>query len=286
MIGSFPVSAKERLLVWLVLLGALSVYAVTTSSLGHRPRLGNQPEFSVRLPIPAQILMAAGDRHLAANLDGFRVLVAETAHMRADDYRIQAELQKDIAWLNPAHEDNYYIAAAILPWGGQLDAAQYVLKRAAEARVFDWQPLFYYGFNIYHFLREPARGADVLLAAVPRAQSGQDQLALQNVAALWIEKGYRLSEAAGRVEAMAKASPPGGFRKYLLVRAARLRDLETLRGLAARYKVERGRGLARLQDLVDAGLISMIPVDPLEVGFAVDASGMPVFADSVRRAGR
>lgn len=267
--------------VWLVLISAMAVYMVLTATLGKRPRLGTEPEFSARLPIPAQVVMAVGDRYLAANLDGFRVLVADTARMRAEDYRIEAELQKDISWLNPAHEDNYYIAAAILPWGGQLEAAQYVLKRAADARPFDWQPLFYYGFNLYHFYKDPVRGAEALLAGVPRARDRQDQWALQNVAARWIEKGYRLGEAAGRVEAMAQAAPPGGFRKYLSLRASRLRDLDRLRKLAERYQQERGRKLSRLDELVEAGMIGGIPVDPLGVGFAVDAAGTPVFTNMV-----
>lgn len=247
------------------------------------PRVGLEPEFSVRLPVPAQVLMSVGDRHLAANLSGFRVLVAETARMRPEDYAIQAQLQKDISRLNPAHEDNYYIAAAILPWGGQLEAAQSVLKRAADSRPFDYQPLFYYGFHLYHFYRNPAAGAEALLAGVPRARDPQDQWALQSVAALWIERGYLLGEAAGRVEAMANAAPPGGFRKYLAIRAARLRELDGLRKLAVKYEQTHGRRPVDLEELVRAGLLQHIPVDPLGVGFALDASGEPVFLDALRK---
>jgi hypothetical protein len=264
------------------LLVAAAAYTLTNYRLAGRPRLGIEPEFSVRLPVPAQVLMSVGDRYLAANLNGFRVLVAETARMRAEDYALQAGLQKDISRLNPAHEDNYYIAAAILPWGGQLETAQYVLKRAADARPFDWTPLFYYGFHLYHFYRNPAAGAEALLAGVSRAQDPQDQWALQNVAALWIERGYRLDEAAGRVEAMANAAPPGGFRKYLAIRAARLRVLDRLRNLATEFELQNGRKLASLDELVAGGLLDGIPVDPLRIGFALDTSGQPVFGDAAR----
>jgi hypothetical protein len=124
---------------------------------------------------------------------------------------VQGRLQRDIAWFNPAHEDNYYIAAAILPWNGQLDAAQYVLRQASEARTFDWYPLFQYGFLFYHFRKDPATGAQWLLQAVPRVKIQQDEWALQNVAALWIEKGYQTANAAGMVEAMAAGLSAGGF---------------------------------------------------------------------------
>jgi hypothetical protein len=96
---------------------------------------------------------------------------------------VQARLQRDIAWFNPAHEDNYYIAAAILPWNGQVDAAQYVLRKASDARTFDWYPLFHYGFLFYHFRKDPATGAQWLLKGVPRVRNQQDEWALQNVAA-------------------------------------------------------------------------------------------------------
>ena len=215
-------AAARSLIAWAALLCCSLVYLLASDHLVHKPRLGTAAEFSVRLPVMAQVLMAMGDRQLAANLNGFRVLVADTARMGKEDYAIEAGLQRDISWLNPAHEDNYYIAAAILPWGGQLEATQYVLKRAGAARPFDWLPLFYLGFNHYHFYRNPVKGAEILLSAVPRVTDQQDQWALQNTAAFWIERGYRLGDAAGRVEAMANAAPPGGFRKYLKVRASRL----------------------------------------------------------------
>ena len=275
-------AAGRTAIAWAALLLSSLVYLLASEHLVRKPRIGAAQEFSVRLPVMAQVLMSVGDRNLAANLSGFRVLVAETARMSAEDYAIQAGLQRDISWLNPAHEDNYYIAAAILPWGGQIEATQYVLQRAGEARPFDWLPLFHFGFNYYHFYRNPVKGAEILLSAAPRATDPQDQWALQNVAALWIERGYRLADAAGRVEAMANAAPPGGFRKYLSIRAARLRDLDRLRDMARLYEKRYGRGLASLDELVRTGLVESIPADPLGVGFAVDAKGEPVFSDTLR----
>lgn len=274
--------AGRSFLAWAALVVSSLAYLAVSEYLVQKPRPGATEEFSVRLPVLAQVLMAVGDRQLAANLAGFRVLVAETARMGKDDYAIQAGLQRDVAWLNPAHEDNFYIAAAILPWGGQVEATQYVMRQAARARPFDWLPLFHLGFSYYHFQRNPAKGAEILLSAVPRATEPQNQWALQNLAAVWIERGYRLDDAAERVEAMANAAPPGGFRKYLLVRAARLRDLDRLRALARQYEQQSGRSLASLDELLRSGLLERIPPDPLGVGFGVDARGEPVFQDALR----
>jgi hypothetical protein len=282
--GGFVIRSLPRTkMIWFVLILSAVIYGTSMQHLGKRKRIGSEPEFSVRLPIPAQVLLSAGDRQLAANLAGFRVLVADTFRMRAEDFAIQATLQKDISWLNPAHEDNYYIAAALLPWSGQLEAAQIVLKRAADMRTFDWQPLFYYGFDLYHFYKDPIKGAEALLMGVSRTNDPQDQWALQNLAAIWVEKGYSLAEAAGRVEAMASNAPPGGFKRYLSIRAARLRDLERLRTLAQDYERQRGVKLTDIDALVRTGLADKLPVDPLGVGFAVDTQGMPVFRDSLPR---
>jgi hypothetical protein len=221
-------------------------------------------------------LLAGGDRYLAANLSGFRVLVSATEGVSAEHFAVMGRLQQDISWLNPAHEDNYYIAAAILPWNGQLDSAQYVVRRAADARKSDWLPLFYYGFHYYHFYRDPAAGAQWLLVAVPRVVDPTDQWALQNLAAIWIEKGYDTNNAAGMVEAMAATSPPGAFRRYLNIRAARLRELAALRDAANLHRDRYGKNPEKLTDLVTRGLIDKLPLDPLGFGYSLDASGWPM----------
>ncbi len=243
---------------------------------GHRLAAPSGAELLVSLPRFAQVLLAGGDRHLAANLAGFRVLVADTGRMKADDYAVQGKLQRDIAWFNPVHEDNFYIAAAILPWNAQVDAAQDVLARASAARVFDWYPLFHYAFIHYHFRKDPATGAKYLLEAVPRVHSQEDEWALQSLAAIWIEKGYRTGNAADMVQAMADNAPPGNFRHYLAVRAKRLQDLAVLQQAAKNYAEKHGKPPASLQELVDSGLVATIPKDPLGFGFAIDSRGWPI----------
>lgn len=269
---------RRSLSVMTLSLGVLSVlaYGFAQHRLSALTRATAAPELLISLPRFAQVLMAGGDRYLAANLAGFRVLVADTGRMRAEDYAVQAKLQRDIAWFNPVHEDNYYIGAAILPWNGELDAAEYVLRRASEARTFDWYPLFHYGFLFYHFRKDPATGAQWLLKGVPRVSNQQDAWALQNVAAAWIEKGYQTANAATMVDAMAADSPPGAFRNYLQVRARRLRDLASLQDAATLFQARQGRSVKKLEELVSAGLIAELPKDPLGFGFGLDAAGRPI----------
>lgn len=258
---------------WLALVAGLLIFGMAQSHWGKVRTTSQGPELRVTLPVPAQILFAAGDRRLAANFIGFRVLVAETSRMKRDDYAVQAKLQQDLSRLNPAHEDNYYIAANILPWGGEIEAAEAVLKRAAEARPTDWLPQFHVGFIHFHFKREPAVGAEWLLAAAERAIDPQDRMGLQNIAAKWIERGYSVSAAAQLVAAMAKNAPPGGFRSYLQMRSQRLLMLAELRMAASRFRDEQGRPPAALSELMTYGYLQTLPRDPLGIGFRVSGAG-------------
>lgn len=268
----------SRLRGGILLALAILAFAMSNQHGMREQRHERVPELAVRLPLVFQIVLAAGDRYLAANLAGFRILVAEVFRMGPEELQLQAQLQRDISWLNPAHQDNYYIAAAILSVPELIPAAQYILRRAADARPDDWQPLFYLGFNKYYFEKDAIAGAQVLLEAVPRMSEETDSWTMQNLAARWIERGYSASEAARIVGGMADNASPGVFKRYLNIRAQRLRDLATLKALAARYRELHGRPLASLDQLVTAGLIERIPADPFKRGYALDEHGEPVFA--------
>ncbi len=256
---------------------ALVLYLLSNEGLSRTKASHVSKELVVRLPLAVQVLLTGGDRYLAANLLGVRVLVAETFRMSAAEFDTQAQLQRDVSWLNPAHEDNYYIAAAILAEPHLVSSAQYVLRRAANARPKDWMPLFYYGFNLYHFEKNPIAGAQALLEGVPRVAEQSDRWALENLAAKWFEKGYQAADAAAMVENMAANAPSGNFRKYLAARAQRLRDLAELKRGAAEFRAKYGRPLQRLDELVETGVVRAIPADSMGQGYDIDSSGEPVF---------
>jgi tetratricopeptide (TPR) repeat protein len=258
-------------------IAGLAIYALAVGRLNHVPHPSMTQEMQVALPRFVQVMMTGGDRYLAANIATWRSLVASTEKMQRDNFAIQGRLQADAAWFNPAQEDNYYVAAAILPWYGELNAAQYVLRRAGDARPFDWQPLFYYGFNIYHFQRDPVAAADWLRKAARQARLEEDAYVLENIAVSWYEKGYKPEVALKVVETMAAGARSGGFKQYLGQRAQRLRSLMTLQDAAARYQELRGQPIRKLSDLVDSGLVAAIPADPFGIGFDVGQDGKPKY---------
>lgn len=263
----------------LVLALALT-FVATAERLKSLPRQNVALELQVALPLFVQVFMTAGDRYLAANLGAIRALVVATDKMRPEDYRILGKVQEDVSWLNPAHEDNYYTATAILPWNGELEAAQTILARAGKARYFDYQPAFYYAFHLLHFKGDAVAASEWLRAAAEKLPNDEERLLMQNLGARWMDRAQDIDLAIRVVEAMARQAKRRDFRVYLEQRVARLHSLKALRTAADRFRERFGRSPATLQDLVDAGLVAAIPADPFGFGFDLDKQGRIILRTS------
>lgn len=236
----------------------------------------------VKLPLFVEVALAGGDRYLAANIGNVRAMVAsvEPNANTLGGLKTIAAIQQDVSWLNPGHEDNYYIAAAILPWNGELDAAQRILARATMARRFDYQPAFYYAFDLLHFKGDVVGASNWMREAAEYLPEGDNRLQMQNLAAIWLDKAGDLDLAIGVVEAMAKQANRGDFRRYLEQRVVRLQKLRDIRTAAAKYQQRFGRPIAALNDLVASGIIAELPKLPFGFGFAIDKQGQVVLQDS------
>jgi hypothetical protein len=262
---------------WLLVLVLAAVYIATVERLRPQPRQTVSVEIQVALPLFVQVLMALGDRNLAADFATIRALVVVTEKMSPEQYKVLGKVQADASWLNPAHEDNYYIAAYILPSAGELEAAQTVLARATHARFFDYQPAFLYAFNLMHFKGDAAGAAEWLRAAALRMpEDDENRLIMQNLAARWMDKVPDIDMAISVVDGMAKQAKRKDFRAYLEQRVQRLRSLKSLRAAAVIFRERHGRVPARLDELVSSGLLPSIPKDPIGFGFDLDNQGQVV----------
>lgn len=261
------------LLAWLVFAGA-------SQALREMERLERQTELlRVRLPLPVQIAYSGGDAFLAANINVFRGLMVDAKVSEPETYRIQAQLQADAAWLNPWHEDNYYVGAAILPWNGQVDAAQYVLKQASLARVWDMWPPFFYAFNAMYFEHDMNQAGEWAEVAAQRHPT--NAAALRDMAAKWYERGDDPVFALGILRAMHEQSRDDNFRLLLEARMQRLEGLRALRRAQQAYQAEQGKPPASLGDMVGYAGLAQLPQDPLMLGYMLDAAGVPQLVDHV-----
>lgn len=266
-------------LVFMALL-AMAIFVATTQRLKVAPRQSVQVEMQVALPLFVQVLMTAGDRNLAANIAAIRALVVNNFKMKPEEFAILAKVQDDVSWLNPGHEDNYYIAAAILPWQGEVDAAQRILARATKVRRYDYQPAFFYAFNLLHFKGDAAGASAWMREAAEFLPEGNNRLHMQNLAAIWLDRVQDVDLAIGVVEAMAREAKRRDFREYLEKRVTRLQSLKVLRNAQASYQQRFNRPLVAVQDLVTAGIITELPQDPFGFGFGMDRSGRVALRNS------
>ncbi|MBX9848236.1 MAG: hypothetical protein K2X64_02995 [Rhodocyclaceae bacterium] len=256
-----------------LLIGGL-LFALSVDRVRQMGRPNVTPEIQVVLPLFVQVGMAAGDRYLAANAGAIRSLITSTARMGDNEYAILGSLQTAVSWLNPAHEDNYYTAAAILPWNGQLDSAQLVLQRATYARPNDFQPAFFYAFHLLHFKQDPVAASGWLSQAARRMTNEHEQLVMQNYAARWMDRSRDLDNAIAVVADMAKQTRRADFRSYLEQRIKRLENLKYLREHALVFEQRFGRPLHAVDELINAGILSEIPSDPFGFGYAMGRDGL------------
>jgi hypothetical protein len=268
---------------WLLALVLAAIFVATVQGLRSAPRQTVSMEMQVALPLFVQVFMALGDRNLAANIAAIRALVAEPGKMRPQQFQVLSKVQEDVSWLNPAHEDNYYIAFAILAQYGELDAAQTILARATRARVFDYQPAFFYAFNQWYYKHDVVGAVAWMREAAENLPDPDQRLTMQNMAARWMDKAQDLGLAIRVVEAMAREAKRKDFRVYLEQRVIRLRELQGLREAAAAFRERFGRAPLKLDDLVTSGILPGLPQDPFGFGFEFDKQGEIVLRTSPPR---
>lgn len=267
--------SRRHVIPLLIVCAAITLFAffqsrVTSSS---KRTLKADEELSVVLPRTVQLLMAGGDRFLAANIGAFRAVVTGTHRLKDESYLALAQVQTDVAWLNPGHEDNYYTAAAILPWVGQVAPAQTILGAAIDARRHDDMPAFFWAFNQMNFLGDTVAAADALRAAANRSTRNQSSLML--MASRWYQRGADPGLAARMTRLMADQTRHPPLKQRLLERAELLDQLGLLREAAQKFQAERGALPKKLGELAPYLPASLASTDLAAKGFDLPADGVP-----------
>jgi len=265
----------KRLLHPTIALLALALFWFTGSQLQDSPRIDEQALLRVRLPAVLQLANAGGDPWLAANLNVFRSMMVEASITEQETYRVQAHLQVDAARFNPYHEDNYYIAAAILPWSGFVPEAQEVLRHASEARTWDWMPPFFHAFDSWYFEKDMQAAGD--WAEIAAARSNEvNAKALRAMAAKWYEHGDDPQLARNLIAALQQQTRDPDLRAQLQTRLDRLDGLLALRAAHAAYLQHNGQAPTHLDDLLGHAGLNQLPHDPMQLGYGLDTTGLPI----------
>ena len=225
-----------------------------------------QPQVQDRVVIAAPILLAlyGGDRFLAADLEAMRLAATGMQEGQSDtNYLIRA--QRVVAQLNACHEDNYYLANGLLTWGGAVSEGNQVLHAAVQCRTWDFIPAFFYGINLAFFQRDTVEAQRILeLGALrsPENAASMRRLAIMLQAETFADEKLALEYLTRQRDA---ASDPR-LHDMLDKRVIRLQGLVILREAQRRFESENG-ALQGLNQLVEYGLLSDLPEDPLRLGY-------------------
>ncbi|WQN29467.1 hypothetical protein ULE26_09165 [Stutzerimonas stutzeri] len=218
----------------------------------------------VVIPAPLLVVLHGGDRFLAADLETMRLSATGMDDRGVDtDYLVRA--QREVARLNPCHEDNYYLANGLLTWGGAVEQGNEVLRAAVDCRFWDEFPPFFYGINLSFFQRDNEEAARVLEIGAQR--STRNAAAMQKLAVMLRAEQFADERLAlNYLTQQRDSATDPKLRDMLDKRVIRLQGLIHLRAAQRRYEAEQGP-LTDLQQLINQGIIAELPADPLRLGY-------------------
>lgn len=266
----------ESLRTTLAGLAAAILFAAATHRLGDSPAPTSDRGLMVVLPAHVQTALAAGDRHLAANNGVFRVLAYPLDLMTDETALVKARIQEETSLLNPAHEDNYYLAAATLEDRSLVRPVFKVLDRASAARPYDVLPPLYLGLSYGLQLDEHLRGAQYILLAASRETDQRNRMSLERLSAKWAARGAEPDAGVRFLEALSRQARSQKMKAYFDERIRALQGVIELRSAVDRFKASRARLPRDLDELVAAGSIDKLPIPARGYVFVLDETGRPL----------
>lgn len=283
---AFLLAPSFRLAALAVL--AAAIYWGAVGQLSFVARQKADTETSVKLPIFVDVALAGGDRYLAANIGTVRGMVAsvEASANSEAGLRLLAAIQKDVSRLNPGHEDNYYVAAGNLVGTPLHTDGQWILRRAIDARPFDFLPPFFYAVNRMHYDKEPVDGARWMQVAAARSGEEDNRASMEKIAARWLLRGDDPSMAVAVLDMMAQQARTHGLRQHFVKRAQQARDLMELQQAIDFYAERHARRPENLEQLVAAGILKRLPDDPFGKGYEMNGNGKAMVRSRPMRARR
>lgn len=260
-------------------------------ALWARPRLDG-----VELPAPPTLEEALpSERSLHFLSLGYKTLVADYYWLRAISNfgdRAMAEahhpnliaLTRRVLSLDPYFATAYFFAGTALTIK-DLDPRPSIelLEQGLRYRPDDWRIAYLLGFNAYYFMHDVVRGAEALAAAArhPEAPPITGALSSRLAAEGGVpEIGIELIDSL--LDSITDPEIREGYMERRRLLELEL-VLERLNDAAGRFTVAKGRPPRALGDLLAAGLLAEVPVEPLGGAFYVDEEGRVCTSNEERR---
>ena len=182
--------------------------------------------------------------------------------------------------LDPYFFQTCYYTQGLFSWReGMHERAIELLKYPAKYRDWDWEPLFYIGFDYFYFLHDNLEGARYMGEAAK----------LPDAPPIVATLGARLAQREGKTETaiallhlMYDRAKDEDLKKILEKRIkAHIGILGLERAISA-YKERYGRRPESLHALIDNGIINRLPENPFGDNYLYDVETGRVFFDEIK----
>lgn len=278
---------KNRFLISIFLLGSFFLLFSMQRALETKLPKGASSEVVI-LPSPAIVkAVSMGNINLAADFYWLQLIQYFGFHHLTDKkYPYFYALSQQVTDLDPKFSFVYYFSAFILSYDlKKPELALQYLEKGNSHNPDDWLLLHQAGFVSYFYLKNSLLAADYYdkAAKVPGAPPQYADLAkLLRTKGLDTEKErfmWMQQYKNARDPVMKKRA------EFALIKLQMKEDLDEINRALYRYRQQKGEYPENLNDLVDAGLLKNIPLDPLGRQYIYDrpvglVKGEPV--DEVR----
>lgn len=214
-----------------------------------------------------------GYHHVGADVLWLKLVqVIGKRHNTMEDYEWMAHALDVITTLDPQYAYAYYAGGVILgDLANRPDLANRLLMRGHEANPTVWNIPFLLGYNYYFLLADPDRGAYYTMraAALPGRPAYLPGLATRMAA----EAG-KPETALAFLEARLKETTDPEMKNFFETRMKEViieRDIRLLERAIDQYRLRHGHRPPSLAALVEAQVLSALPLEPFGGEYRYDA---------------
>jgi hypothetical protein len=263
-------TARSRAAVWFLPLLFLASSAILSAHV-LRERFPAAPEANngvrsgnLLLEISRRPAFAFGFRNFLADLEWLKaVQVAGSPRMSRGDYDRLNLLVQAVNNFDPRFVVPYLLGGLILGDSPRhVPDALATLERGGMRHPSDWRFPFYIGYIRYFSLGDPVEGGKSLQAAARLPDSPRH---LPLLAARMLSEGREPETALAFLAEMERQETNPARREILRKRISEViveRDIQYLERAAAAYRGRFGEFPTNLSELVQAGILRRIPVEP------------------------
>lgn len=185
-----------------------------------------------------------------------------------EDWEAVYTLLKQSLYLDPLFFQTGYYIQGLLSWRANMQPrATELLQYHAEHRYWDWEPMFYVGFNYYYHLKDFESAAKFMQLSAER-QGAPPVVA--SLAARAAQRTGQTLTAIALLKTMYESSQDEKSKAYYAKRLEAQLAVYAIEQAIDVFKKRHGHRPSALEDLLNSGTIKQMPQNPFKVPFDYD----------------